>query len=126
MDLITDEFVFARTGEPLEARLKDSDSFRQQMKSLHGAAKKFTRDSVKSDECWKTFGRLEEEWSKYNIRYGEESYRLGFEDGVQLASEREIRLRVEDEMYERLADILDDAEKAPEERAKLLAGQDKE
>ena len=43
MDLITDEFVFARTGEPLEARLKDSDSFRQQMKSLHGAPKKFTR-----------------------------------------------------------------------------------
>lgn len=126
MDLITDEFVFARTGEPLEARLKDSDSFRQQMKSLHGAAKKFTRDSVKSDECWKAFDRLEEEWGKYNIRYEEESYRLGFEDGVQLASEREIRLRVEDEMYERLADILDDAEKAPEERAKLLAGQDKE
>ena len=93
MDLITDEFVFARTGEPLEARLKDSDSFRQQMKSLHGAAKKFTRDSVKSDECWKTFGRLEEEWSKYNIRYGEESYRLGFEDGVQLASERKIRAK---------------------------------
>ena len=38
----------------------------------------------------------------------------------------EIRLRGEDEMYERLAGILDDAEKAPEERAKLLAGQDKE
>lgn len=186
MDLITDEFVFARTGEPLEARLKDSDSFRQQMKSLHGAAKKFTRDSVKSDECWKTFGRLEEEWSKYNIRYGEESYRLGFEDGVQLASERkirakgsvldvqdmthlvymydsirklnklllgeweiygrdggvlreldrvcdviehgicaEIRLRENDEMYGRLVNILDDEEKASEERAKLLTGQDK-
>ena len=56
MDLITDEFVFARTGEPLETRLKDSDSFRQQMKSLHGAAKKFTRDSVKSDECWRRNG----------------------------------------------------------------------
>ena len=181
MDLITDEFVFARTGEPLEARLKDSDSFRQQMKSLHGAAKKFTRDSVKSDECWKAFDRLEDEWSKYNIRYGEESYRLGFEDGVQLASEREIRakgsvldvkdmthlvsvydaikklnklllgeweihgrdggtlqeldrvcdviehgvcaeirLRGEDEMYECLADILDDSEAPPEERAKKL------
>ena len=187
MDLITDEFVFARTGEPLEKRLRNSDSFRQQMKSLHEAAKKFTRDSVKSDECWKAFDRLEEEWGKYNIRYGEESYRLGFEDGVQLASEKgirakgsvldgtdmahlvsiydavkklnklllgeweihgrdggvleeldrvcdviehgvcaEIRLRGEDEMYERLAGILDDAEKAPEERAKLLAGQDKE
>ena len=35
-----------------------------------------------------------------------------------------IRLRGEDEMYECLADILDDAEKAPEERAKLLTGQD--
>lgn len=187
MDLITDEFVFARTGEPLEARLKDNDSFRQQMKSLHGAAQKFTRDSVQSDECWEAFDRLEEEWSKYNIRYGEESYRLGFEDGVQLASERkirtkgsvldvqdmthlvymydsirklnkillgeweihgrdggvlreldrvcdviehgicaEIRLRGDDGMYECLADILDDAGKAPEERAKLLVGQVKE
>lgn len=187
MDFISEEFVFARTGEPLEARIRKSDSFQQQVKSLHEASKAFTRDSVKSDECWRAFDRLEEEWSKYNIRYGEESYRLGFEDGVQLASEREIRakgsvldvqdmahlvsmydavkklnklllgeweihgrdggvleeldrvcdviehgicagirFRGEDEIYERLADILDDAEKAPEERAKLLAGQDKE
>lgn len=37
----------------------------------------------------------------------------------------EIRLRGEDEMYECLADILDDAGKAAEERAKLLTGQDK-
>ena len=77
MDMITDEFVFTRTGEPLETRLKDSDSFRQQMKSLHGAAKKFTRDSVKSDECWKTFGRLDdseappEEHAKKLTEYGE-------------------------------------------------------
>lgn len=186
MDLITDEFVFARTGEPLETRLKNSDSFQQQMKSLHEASKEFTKDSVKSDEYWKAFDRLEEEWSKYNIRYGEESYRLGFEDGVKMASEKgirskgsvldikdmthlvhmydavkklnklllgeweihgrdggvleeldrvcdviegsicaEIRLCGEDEMYECLADILDDVKKAPEERAKLLTGQDK-
>lgn len=186
MDFVSEEFLAARTGEALEARLKNSDSFRQQMKSLHKASKAFTRDSVKSDECWKAFDRLEDEWSKYNIRYGEESYRLGFEDGVQLASERkirvegsvldvqdmthlvymydsirklnkillgeweihgrdggvleeldrvcdvieggicaELRLRGEDEMYECLADILDDAGKAPEERAKLLTGQDK-
>lgn len=38
----------------------------------------------------------------------------------------EIRLRGDDGMYECLADILDDARKAPEERAKLLAGQVKE
>lgn len=185
MDFI-EEFVAARIGEPLETRLRNSDSFRQQMKSLHEASKVFTRDSVKSDECWKAFDRLEDEWSKYNIQYGEESYRLGFEDGVQMASEKEIRskgsvldvkdmthlvyvydaikklnklllgeweihgrdggileeldrvcdvieggicaeirLRGEDEMYECLADILDDAGKAPEERAKLLTGRDK-
>lgn len=93
MDVISEEFVAARTGEPLEKRLKKSNSFQRQMKSLHEASKAFTRDSVKSDKCWKAFDRLEEEWSKYNIRYGEESYRLGFEDGVQLASEREIRVK---------------------------------
>jgi hypothetical protein len=37
----------------------------------------------------------------------------------------EIWLRGEDEMYECLTDILDNAEKALEERAKLLTGQDK-
>ncbi len=84
MDLITDEFILARTGETLETRLKNNGSFRQQMQSLHEAAKEFTRDSVKSEECWKAFVRLEEEWSKYNSQYGEESYRLGFEDGVML------------------------------------------
>lgn len=186
MDVISERFVAARTGEPLEKRLKKSDSFQRQMKSLHEASKAFTRDSVKSDEDWKAFDRLEDEWSKYNIQYGEESYRLGFEDGVQLASEREIRVkgsvldvqdmahlvsmydavkklnklllgeweihgrdggvleeldrvcdviehgvcaelrfRGEDEMYECLADILDDAGKAPEERARMLTGLDK-
>lgn len=182
---ISEEFVAARTGEPLELRLRNSASFQQQMKSLHEASKAFTRDSVKSEDCWKAFDRLENEWSKYNIRYGEESYRMGFEDGVQLASEKkirtkgsvldfknmthlvyvydaikklnklllgeweihgrdggvleeldrvcdvieggicaEIRLLGEDEMYECLADILDDVGKAPEERARLLTGQD--
>lgn len=186
MDFISEEFLAARTGEPLEARLKNSDSFRQQMKSLHKASKAFTRDSVISDECWKAFDRLEDEWSKYNIRYGEESYRLGFEDGARLVSEKairmegsvldvkdmthlvyvydsikklnklllgeweihgrddgvlgeldrvcdviedgvcaEIRLRGADEMYEFLTDILDDAGKAPEERARMLTGQNK-
>ena len=165
----------------MEARIRNSDSFQRQMKSLHEVSKAFTRDSVISEECWKAFDRLENEWSKYNIRYGEESYRLGYEDGVQLASERqirakgsvldfkdmthlvyvydaikklnklllgaweihgrdggvlqeldrvcdviehgvcaEIRLRGADEMYEHLADILDDVGKAPEERAKML------
>lgn len=64
---MSEEYIAARTGEPLEARLKNSGTFRQQMKSLRKASKAFTRDSVKSEECWEAFDRLEEEWSKCNI-----------------------------------------------------------
>ena len=93
MDSISKEFLAARTGEALEARLRDSDTFRQQMKSLHEASKAFSKDSGMSEEYWKLYDRLEDEWTKYNILYGEESYRLGFEDGMRIASEREIRAK---------------------------------
>jgi len=92
MDLITDEFLSARIGEPLEARLRKSDKFQHHMKSLHKASQAFTKDTSISKKDWKLYDRLEEEWSEYNIAYGEESYRLRFEDGVQLAAERQIRL----------------------------------
>ena len=93
MDFISEEFLAARTGEALEARLRDSDTFRQQMKSLHEASKAFSKDSGMSKKDWKLYDVLENEWTKYNIQYGEESYRLGFEDGMQIASEREIRTK---------------------------------
>ncbi|MCI9127832.1 MAG: hypothetical protein HFG28_11740 [Eubacterium sp.] len=92
MDLITDEFLSTRTGEPLEAKLRKSDKFQQHMKSLHKASQAFTKDTSISKKDWKLYDRLEEEWSEYNIAYGEASYRLGFEDGVQLAAERKICL----------------------------------
>ena len=181
MDSISKKILAARTGEALEARLRDSDAFRQQMKSLHEASKAFSKDSGMSKKDWKLYDVLENEWTKYNIQYGEESYRLGFEDGMQIASEKkirakgsvlsfqdmthliylydavkklnmfllgewdnydrdrgalkeldrvckviengtcaEIRLRGEDETYERLTDILDNSELAPEKRAKML------
>lgn len=93
MDYISEKFLAARTGEALEARLRDSDTFRQQMKCLHEASKAFSNGSGMSKECWKMYDTLENEWTKYNIMYGEESYRLGFEDGMQIASEREIRAK---------------------------------
>lgn len=186
MDFISEEFFAARTGEVLEARLRDSGTFRQQMESLHEASKAFSKDSGMLKKGWELYDSLEDEWTKYNILYGEEAYRLGFQDGVRLASEKEIRakgsvldvqdmthlvymydsirklnklllgeweiygrdggvlreldrvcdviehgicaeirLRENDEMYGRLVNILDDEEKAPEERAKLLTEQDK-
>lgn len=93
MDLISYEFILARIGEPLEARIQENDKFQQQMKSLHKASQVFTKGSGLSKNTWKLYDRLEDEWSKYNIMYGEESYRLGFEDGVQTASERDIRTK---------------------------------
>ena len=138
--------------EELEARLRDSDTFRRQMKSLHEASKAFSKDSGMSKKCWKLYDTLENEWSKYNIMYGEESCRLGFEDSMQITSEKEIRakgsvlsfmdmthlvylydavkklnvfLLGEDDAYECLTDILDNAGMVPEKRAKMLTGQDK-
>lgn len=93
MDFISEEFLAARTGEVLEARLRESDKFQQQMKCLHEASKAFLKDSGMSKKCWKLYDTLENEWTKYNIMYGEESYRLGVEDGVQIASERGIRVQ---------------------------------
>ena len=93
MDSISKEFLAARTGEALEARLRDSDTFREQMKCLREASKAFSKDSGLSKKDWKLYDALENEWTKYNIQYGEEAYRLGFEDGVQIASEREIRAK---------------------------------
>lgn len=85
MDVISDEFILARTGEPLEARIRENDKFQQQMKSLHKASNAFSKGSDISKKCWKLYDTLENEWTKYNIMYGEESYRLGFDDGVQIA-----------------------------------------
>lgn len=91
LDFLSDEFVFARTGEPLEDRLRKSKRFQQQMKSLHKASKAFSGDSGLSKKDRKLYDMLEDEWTKYNSVYGEESYRLGFEDGVQLAAEHMVR-----------------------------------
>lgn len=93
MDFISEEFLAARTGEALETRLRDSDTFRRQMESLHEASKAFSKDAGISKQWWKLYDKLEDEWTKYNIMYGEESYRLGFVDGMQIASEREIRAK---------------------------------
>lgn len=91
MSFISEEFLTARIGEALEARLRSSDKFQQKMKDLLKASKTFSKASDLSKKDWKLFDALENEWTEYDIMYGEESYRLGFEDGMQIASEREIR-----------------------------------
>lgn len=68
MDFITDEFIFARTGEPLEARLRKSERFKGQVQSLHKASKAFSEDSSLSKKDWKLYDRLESEWTNITVR----------------------------------------------------------
>lgn len=152
MSIISEEFFAARTGEVLEARLRESDKYQKNMEDLHKALRVFSKAAGLSKKTWKLYDALDDAWTEYNIMYGEESYRLGLEDGMQIASEREIRkkgsilsfkdmthlvylydavkklnvfLLGEDDAYECLTDILDNAGMVPEKRAKMLTGQDK-
>lgn len=91
MSNISEEFFAARTGEVLDARLCSSDKFQQKMIDLHKASEVFSKAAGLSKKVWKLYDALENEWTEYNIMYGEESYRLGFEDGMQIVSEKAIR-----------------------------------
>lgn len=51
MDVISDEFILARTGEPLEARIRENNKFQQQIKSLHEASNAFSKGSGISKKC---------------------------------------------------------------------------
>lgn len=93
MRFISEEFLAARIGKALEERLRSSDKFQQKMKDLLKASKTFSKNSDLSKNDWKLFDALENEWIEYDVMYGEESYHLGFEDGMQIASEREIRVK---------------------------------
>ena len=92
MSIISEEFLAARTGEVLEARLRKSDKYQQKMEDLHKASGVFSKAAGLPQKSWKLYDALDNAWTEYNIMYGEESYRLGFEDGVQLASEKKFRL----------------------------------
>lgn len=43
MSIISEEFLAARTGEVLEARLRKSDKYRQKMEDLHKASGVFSK-----------------------------------------------------------------------------------
>lgn len=91
MNFLSDEFIFTRVGEPLEQRLRKSERFRQQIQSLSGTSKEFAENFVLSGKDGELYDKMDDEWSKYSSVYGEEAYRMGFEDGVQLAAEHRIR-----------------------------------
>lgn len=94
MDFLSDELIFACVGEPLEQRLRKSERFRQQTQSLSNTSKEFAENFILSEKDKALFERMDDAWSEYSSVYGEEVYRMGFEEGVQLAAERTIRVRV--------------------------------
>ena len=91
MSIISEKFFAARTGEVLEARLRESDKYQKNMEDLHKALRVFSKAAGLSKKNWKLYDALDDALTEYNIMYGEESYHLGLEDGMQIASEREIR-----------------------------------
>lgn len=91
MSIISEEFFTARMGEVLEARLRENDKYQKKMEDLHKASKVFLKAAGLSKKTWKLYDALDDAWTEYNIMYGEESYRLGFEDGMHIVSERKIR-----------------------------------
>lgn len=93
MDFLSDELIFTRVGEPLEQRLRKSERFRQQTQSLSDTSKEFAENFVLSGKDGELYDRMDDEWSKYSSVYGEEAYCMGFEDGVQLAAERTVRVK---------------------------------
>lgn len=127
MDFISEEFLAARTGEALEARLRDSDTFRQQMKSLHEASKAFSKDSGMSKKCWKLYDAVKKlnmfllgEWDNYDRDRGTLKELDWVCKVIENGTCAEIRLLGEDETYECLTDILDNSGIEPEERARML------
>lgn len=93
MDFVSQEFVSGRMAEALAERLRASGKFRQQMKRLREVSHAFVRKSGKKQGNWKLYDKLENEWIQYSSLYGEEAYLLGVEDGMQIATERQIRMK---------------------------------
>lgn len=89
---ISKEFILARLGGELEKRLHENRAFQQQTQVLHKASSAFKSGCGMGKQGWKLYDEFEEEYSKYHCQYAEESFRLGFEDGLQMAAEHQIKM----------------------------------
>lgn len=90
---IKKEFIMARL-ETLESRLRDNVEFQQQKKISHDAGIKFREACRMESEIWEKYCEYETELMKTNcIIYGEEAYRMGIDDALQMAAEQQIKTR---------------------------------
>ena len=88
MDQVEQKFIMARMEE-LENRLRNNTEYWQQVRTANEAGKKFEEACHKDAEILKAYGKYEEELSKTNCIYSEESYKLGLEDGILIGMEKE-------------------------------------
>ncbi len=91
MEYITDEFVTMRINEPLEEQLRVSKDFRETQREW-GRISQMLNDGI---EQTAEYRRLQEEWESKNSEHkylcGKAAYVLGYEDGIKIASEHQIR-----------------------------------
>lgn len=83
LNKIEKEFVLARM-EALDSRLRNDEEYCQQAKLSNQVGKRFQDACNKGVGVWKAYCDYEEELSKTNCIYSEESYKLGFEDASGL------------------------------------------
>ena len=89
MEALSDEFVNARMGEPLEGKLRINKQFQSQQKRLRKILNIWQKyfGGPEDKEKWKLLNRLEEAMAAHTYLYGKEAYKLGYHYGIRVGEE---------------------------------------
>lgn len=88
MECITEEMIEKR----IEERFCRLEAFQQQKKKVSNAIKALDVKTETGQDFCERVNALEDTFAKYSFLYGKEAYRLGVEDGVQIATEHNVKL----------------------------------
>lgn len=92
MNHIMKGFVLSRM-EAVDERIRNDDRYCQQKKILHEAGKRFRDACGIESEVWQRYCEYEEKLSTANCLYSETAYCLGFEEGLQMAAEQQVKAK---------------------------------
>ena len=88
MEVILDELINVRTGEPLDKELQKRTDFCQRQKEWRDAIHNFDDMFKMTKEQWLAFDDIEDIFLKYNTVCIETAYQLGYADGILIGMEQ--------------------------------------
>lgn len=88
MGIEMNDLVKARTGEPLEEKLKKDADFLKRQREWRDAIHKFDKMVSMTHEQWLALEHVEDIFLEYNISYGEAAYKMGYSDGIEIGMEQ--------------------------------------